>query len=264
MGQLVKPEVFVIIILSLSLLGYSPSSFNHQFAGVISLPNVHNVSPQETAISHGSSTSQASSIDRLTNPPFQICQANMIAQIRNTSATLGSTSSATPNLDLVRVPYSATYLVNITLSYNHLQAALNALKTKEVTIQILSDLSSNDGNITSPQVTGKIIVTNTDNSKMGSEKIINFSIQGIRTECKFISLAQAVGSATGENVLSLVESANMKSAKTHDIDKISNEGKALMSGLDSLGLVSVINPPFATCPNGISTNQFFQQKPQHR
>jgi hypothetical protein len=53
----------------------------------------------------------------------------------------------------------------------------------------------------------------------------------------------------------------MKSAKTHDIDKISNEGKALMSGLDSLGLVSVINPPFATCPNGISTNQFFQQKP---
>lgn len=120
---------------------------------------------------------------------------------------------------------------------------MNALKTKDVTIQILSDLSSHDGNITSPQVTGKIIVTNTDNSKMGSEKIINFSIQGIRTECKFISLAQAVGSATGENVLSLVESDNMKSAKTHDIDKISNEGKALMSGLDSLGLVSVINPP---------------------
>jgi hypothetical protein len=189
----------------------------------------------QAAISSGSTTSQASLAGRLTNPPFQVCQGNTLPTSQ----------------DIFRLPSSGTYIIQGIVNAAQLRSALNSLQPQDqgVTIQLLSDLNPQDGNmlsISNPQFMGKFIVTSNDGTK---QRVIDFNVVDVRTECKYITLARAVGHATNKNVAPLGEIGNTKTSdlQAPDIDKLLVGGNKVTSTIENKAVASVLNPPFATC-----------------
>jgi hypothetical protein len=205
------------------------------------------VATPQSAISPGGSSTQASGFGRAINPPFSNCNGNSVPT---------ATTNGVPTADSInRLPSSATYLIKGVLSSSKLQSALDAVGTKTITIAIASDLQPVDGNmlaIANPQFFGKIIVTSTDGLNI-KQRTVDFNIQDVNTECHYITLARAAGSATNKNVAPLGEISGSKSTnlKAPDIDKLLVGGSIVTSSLRNLGVASVLNPPFATC----TTNQ---------
>jgi len=204
----------------------------------------------QAAIGQGSTSSQASPTDRLTNPPFQVCQANVLPTATGTNAIL-------------RLPSSGTYIIQGTVDATKVRSALNSLQSQDqsITIQLLSDLRPQDGTMTSianPQFMGKFIITNNAGT---TQRIIDFNVIGVRTECKYITLVKAVGHATNKNVAPLGDLANAKTSdlKAPDIDQLLVGGSTVTSTLANTGVASSLNPPFATCVTAGTTNQFTNQ-----
>jgi hypothetical protein len=93
---------------------------------------------------------------------------------------------------------------------------------------------------------GKFIVTSNDGTK---HCVIDFNVVDVRTECKYITLARAVGHATNKNVSPLNEIGNSNTSELQapDIDKLLVEENKVASTIENKAVASVLNPPFVTC-----------------
>jgi len=199
------------------------------------------------------------------NPPFQTCKANVVDAAATTGSGIKNAIPATKAQNAVRAPSENTIAVQGSIPLNKVKNAMNSLNTNIFTIQLLQDLNPTDGiktAIASPSLTGRIIVASDDGLK---QKFIDFTVQNARTECKFITLAEAVAQANTKNVKPLGELSNVipGHVKLPDTTK-------LLAGLGSFiqptvpdpqnAFPQAINPPFATCQqptvtftNGIPT-----------
>jgi hypothetical protein len=204
-------------------------------------PSSHEGVTTETAITttgtQGPLASQVSSEGRLTNPPFDSCEDNTVGDDAN---------------KIIRTPSSATYIISGKVSLDKVQEALESLRTKSITIQLLSDLESLDMvslSVASPQFVGKILVEGTDeNGNKLKQKIINYNILDLRTECKYITIAEAAGPSTYANVAPLGQLGETNSLQPSKVDEILLGGRTVSSSPTKAGpLPAVLNSPFATC-----------------
>jgi hypothetical protein len=154
----------------------------------------------------------------------------------------------------MRVPSENTIAVDGTIPLDKVKSAMTSLDTNTFTISLIQDLFPNDGiktAIASPPLTGKVIVTSDDGVK---QKIIDFNIQNARTECKFITLAKAIGPANSKNTAAIGQLGKVNTGNV----KIPDNNK-LVAGIGSFVLPinpipnnpfpQALNPPFATCQN---------------
>ena len=187
----------------------------------------------------GPLATQVTGDGRLTNSPFTACKDQKVDD--NT---------------VIRKASSAKYIINGRLPLDRVQETLEALKTKTVTIQIYSDLDPLDmvsSSVASPQFTGKIIIEgNREGDKQYElkQKIVNYNILDIRTECMYITLAEAKGPATNANVAPLGELANTesKNIRPPETDKLLWGGNTVSSSpAKSATEPGALNPPFAVC-----------------
>jgi hypothetical protein len=185
------------------------------------------------------------------NPPFQTCKANVV----DASGTGSGIKTAVPGLkdqNAVRQPSENSIDVQGSIPLDKVKKAMVSLNTNIFTIQMIQDLNPTDGiktAIASPSLTGRVIVASDDGLK---QKIIDFNVQNARTECKFITLAEAVAQANTKNVKPLGELRNVIPGHVNLPDT-----NKLLGGLGSLVQPTVpnpqnafpqaINPPFATC-----------------
>jgi len=205
--------------------------------------------PGPTTTEAGTNTAKG----KLTNPPFQICVANTV----NETNQLNPTRIANQNIDLTstkeqdlntRLPSSGTYVLRGTIPLDSVRNALQKLDTRTFTIVLKSDLNPDDKLITAlaaPQYEGEVIVQSSDGAK---QKNISFKLDTVRTECKYITLAQAVGPSPNANVapLGLMGNTQGSSVRAPDINKELIGG--LTVGTSPAGRVpTILNPPFATC-----------------
>lgn len=187
------------------------------------------------------------------NPPFQTCKAN----VADTAATTGpGIKNAVPALskdtNIIRTPSENTITIQGSIPLGKIKNAMASLNTDIFTIQLLQDLNPTDGiktAIANPSLTGRVIIASDDGLK---QKIINFNVQDTRTECKFITLAEAVAQANTKNVKPLGELSNVIPGHVQLPDT-----NKLLGGLGALvqptspdpqnPFPQAINPPFATC-----------------
>jgi hypothetical protein len=199
------------------------------------------------------------------NPPFQTCKANVAdASSKSSSGISLAVPAASKDQNAIRTPSENTIAIQGSIPLDKVKKAMLSLNTNIFTIQLLQDLNPSDGiktAIANPSLTGKVIVASDDGLK---QKIIDFNVQNARTECKFITLAEAIAQANTKNVKPLGELSNVLPGHVNLPDTTK-----LLGGLGSLVqpttpnspvFPQAINPPFATCqapaitfPNGIPT-----------
>jgi hypothetical protein len=197
----------------------------------------------------GPATSEASSVGRTINPPFGECAVKTL-----TGQVITALGNATAQ-KIVSIPSAATYVIKGSVDIDELRKAQDLLKTKVVNIQLVSDLAPADGIQTAtgvPQFDGFISVENSD----ADFRLIKFPLDTIRTECKYITLGNAVAKKPN-NILLLGEIGNDKTKPRESIDD-----KALVSGGTTLGsnlnrdiLPATLNPPFRECTQSNAANQ---------
>jgi len=212
--------------------------------------NVNNeqlFSPQ--ALNEGGPTqSGATAAGRQINPPFQVCKANTKTGSTDLNAPNGQPIEDTKTI--VRAPSDALYLVKGAIPLDKVNAALTARHTNIITIAVISDLHADDGistRVDNPQFFGKVIV---EDSKDGAKQtVINFNVDAVRTECKFITIGETVGNPPNNvkvTPLGQLKPLTPGSVKASDINKLLVGGPKVTGTLTGLYPI-VLNPPFATC-----------------
>jgi hypothetical protein len=191
----------------------------------------------------------------LNNPPFQTCEGNQVTTSGQNVVNVNGLNVPTGSSTATRAPSSATYTIQGAIPLDSVREAMNSLGQQHTfTIELLQDLQTSDGlmlAIANPQLSGKVIVESPNGIK---QKIIDFNVQTVRTECKFITLAKAAGPAPNANVAPLGQLGQSKSIHAPDINKLLIGGLSVSSTPTPGGQSSfppVLNPPWATC---ITTN----------
>jgi hypothetical protein len=197
----------------------------------------------------GPTSTGAGTSGRITNPPFQTCFGNTIS----TASRLGGSATVT---DLVRAPSAGQYIIEGAIPLDKVRSAMSSLNTNIITITLLSDLLPEDGvstAVANPQFTGKVIVT--DPNDGAKQRIINFGVDAVRTECKFITIAKPAGKPPNSNVAPLAELNDLKNKniRASDIDKLLIGGVRVTTSNTQGQFAPVLNPPFATCQSPAST-----------
>lgn len=192
------------------------------------------------------------------NPPFDVCfgnflvntgtaQAPVFRNVPGTSPTLtvGSNNADAP--DLIRAPNSATYTAGGTIDLDDVAQALDKFGTRIITIQIYSDFLDHDPvglADSAPQFKGLIVVEDSEGVK---HEVVNFNLYTIRTECKYITFAKAVGDAPNRNVFPLGVVGENDDTSLSEINEILVMQKSRLVTAIEQGAPPVLNPPFATC-----------------
>jgi hypothetical protein len=209
-----------------------------------------------TALAQPASPTTAAATDvpalRETNPPFQTCRGSISTDVGGTNL-----KGLPGQTQLIRAPSAAKYIVRGTTDMDKVREALTSFNTKTMDVVLASDLQSNDGvslAIANPQFSGKIIIQ--DDKDGAKQRVINYNIQDVRTECQFITLTKALGKPSNSNVASLgnLKPLGRNDAKPSDIDKLlvgSGEG---VSTTTSGTFPAQLNPPFAECQTAENTD----------
>jgi hypothetical protein len=198
----------------------------------------------------GPTASEATTIGKLINPPFQQCASNnQAATVVKTDASGKTTVTSVDNLP-TRVPSAAKYILSGVIPLDKLRNAMSSFKTQTLTIALESDLQDNDGlmlTLASPQFSGVVIAQSNDGAR---QKVFDFKLDTIRTECKFITLGQGIGPASNAKVVPLgtIGTVQGNHVGAPDIDQELIGGLTVGTTLASdNALPAVLNSPFAKC-----------------
>jgi hypothetical protein len=177
----------------------------------------------------------------LINPPFDTC-------FGNTDAAAG-VSTSRGDRNVIRAPNAATYTAAGQIDLDDVSDALDEFNTKTLSIQIYSDLITNDPvslAISNPQFKGRVVVEDRDGVK---HELVTFNLDTLRTECKFISIAKPAGNAPDKNVYPLGVVGKNKDTSPSKIDEILIQQKLnLLATIESTNFIDpALNPPFAVC-----------------
>jgi hypothetical protein len=199
------------------------------------------VTPQGSLLSGtagvaGPTGSEASNVptDKQINPPEQTCAANTV------SGTVAGTTAITA--EATRIPSASKLVIDGSISLDKVKAALNELGTNTVLISLFSDLKANDGlslNLANDQFVGKVTVLSPDGAH---QRVINFNVKDVRTECQFVTLAEAIKGIAPIGGLKAPTAANTKPS-----DNKLLIGGQTVSTVPKTDFPSVLNPVFATC-----------------
>jgi hypothetical protein len=188
-----------------------------------------------------------------TNPPFQTCATNEGVASKTTrgvgltSTTNGGLQVNTDLAKTTRIPSAMTILISGKVDLDSLGRQLQSWGTKSFSIILKSDLQSEDGvmtQIANPRLEGEVVALNDDGAK---QKVFNFVLSDVRTECKFITLAQAFGPAPNTNIAPLGQSGKVTHVTAPSITKELLGGVLVGTAPPAKTLPTVLNPPFATC-----------------
>lgn len=187
--------------------------------------------------------------DRQTDPPFQTCTGNTVTGTGTAITGGGSIGDV-----IIKTPSEAKYIIQGNVDMSKVKEALTELKTKTISIAILSDLQPEDGlslALANPQFNGKIIV---GDSTAAKQRVISFNLQDLRTECQFITLAKAIGPATNGNVAPIGQLNKLTpgNVQASDINKLLVGGQTLSTGTKG-PFPPALNPPWATCQVSAAT-----------
>jgi len=188
------------------------------------------------------------------NPPFQVCATNegvsgntqsvqSVARFASNAET-GNTQGASIT---TRIPSSMTIVISGKVDLNALRNFLENFGTKSFSIVLKSDLQPEDGVMTqvaNPRLEGEVIAQNKDGAK---QKNFNFVLSDVRTECKYITLAQAFGPAPNANVAPLGRLGTIGKVTASSITKELLGGLIVGTSPPAKVLPTVLNPPFASC-----------------
>jgi len=203
----------------------------------------------------GPTQSSAAAGGRRINPPFQTCAANTITGTVPSSLN-NANGKDTDVKTIVRAPSDALYLIRGAIPLDQIKEAMTSLhNTNTITIVLMSDINNDDGvstRVDNPQFMGKVIVT--DDKDPVKQKVIKFNVDAVRTECKFITLANTIGNPPNNvRVAPLGQTKNLSpgSVKASDINKLVVGGPKVTSTLSTVAgnnlYPAALNPPFATC-----------------
>ncbi len=202
------------------------------------------LSPQTgTAVNPGVTGATGGTVGTATNPPFQTCASNTANKTLLTNAGTQQVQGAFTT----RLPSSATYVMSGSASLNQLRNALNEFHTTNVKIVLKSDLQNDDNVLlrySGPQFAGDIIVQNNDGTR---QKDIPFNVDTVRTECKFITMAQAFNVNGQIAPLGVLGNLKLNQLSVPPIDKELFGGLIVAREAALTALPAVLNPPFATC-----------------
>jgi len=186
----------------------------------------------------------AGTANRATNPPFKPCQSNQLVDVG---------TQQNPDVKIVaprQYPSSATYVIVGSLPLDKIKNAMLSLGTDKFTIQLLSNIQPSDFGIklaaSNPQFIGRAIIE--DNNGL-HQKFVNFAINDVRTQCKYITLAEEKSQGLNQGglvPLGLIgQNHQLKAVDKNEL--LINNGTFLKNAQD-IKLPSIINPPFAVCP----------------
>lgn len=186
------------------------------------------------------------------NPPFQVCATN--EGLSGSAATGVSIARLGVNAEVgtaltTRIPSAMTIVISGRVDLDNLRSQLQAFGTKTFSIVLKSDLAPEDGIMTqvaNPRLEGEVLAQSKDGAK---QKVFNFVLSDVRTECKYITLAQAFGPAPNTNVAPLgrMTSDGGKNIAASSITKELVGGVIVGTTPPAKTLPTVLNPPFASC-----------------
>jgi hypothetical protein len=186
-----------------------------------------------------------------TNPPFQTCATNEgTAQTSSRTGLTSTTSGGITTTQLAattRIPSAMTIVISGKVDLDSLGRQLQSWGTKSFNIVLKSDLQQEDGvmtQIANPRLEGEVVALNDDGAK---QKVFNFVLSDVRTECKFITLAQAFGPAPNTNIAPLGQLGKVTRVNAPSITKELLGGVLVGTSPPAKTLPTVLNPPFATC-----------------
>ena len=218
-------------------------------------PNVGSAQLAASAGAQAGTTSGAGQTLGLVNPPFDTCFGNTLqsetgADKKTTVSAIGTSTKVITQEnenELIRAPNAATYTAGGTIDLDDVSQALDKFGTRIITIQIYNDLKAEDPvglAISAPQFKGTIMVEDSDGLQ---HEVVNFNLNTIRTECKYITVAKARGDAPNKNVFPLGVVGENDDVTPPEIKELLIQQQArLVTGLNQ-GFPTVLNPPFATC-----------------
>jgi hypothetical protein len=195
------------------------------------------------------------------NPPFQTCEANA-------RSSDGSIKNSLPDIktsNLERVPSAQTITLQGNIPLDKVRNAMNSLNTDTVIFSVENDLNPTDGvktALSNPNIHGVAIIASDDG---GREKHIDFDVQNVRTECKFVTIGQAAGPANA-NVLPIgglggtLNNIKIPDAKANKILAGLGPFVTPIAPNSAQPFPPQLNPIFATCQapsltftNGVAT-----------
>jgi hypothetical protein len=177
----------------------------------------------------------------LTNPPDQTCAANTL------SGTVAGTSAIATGVE--RIPSAAKLIIHGTVNLDKVKAAMNELGTDVLMFALGSDINDADKislDLANDQFIGAAIAQSSDGAH---QRVINFNIKDIRTECQFITLAEAIKGIAPIGGIKAPTAANT----------VPPNNKLLIGGQTvatqpKTNFPSVLNPVFATCQTTATSN----------
>jgi hypothetical protein len=182
----------------------------------------------------------------LRNPPFDLCEGN--SKTVSGADIRGVDENALKAL--VRAPNAATYTAGGTIPLNEVRQAMDEFNTEIMSIQIYSNLEDPQSQanlplaISNPQFRGAVVVADKEGV---NHEVVNFNLNTIRTECKFITVAQPDEDAPLKNVYSLGVLGKDKSVEPSPINQMLIQERENLVVQIQNGLPPVLNSPFAVC-----------------
>jgi hypothetical protein len=120
--------------------------------------------------------------DEKNDPPFRACEAFEITD-----------HLSTPVTKFIRSPSSAQYLIKTSLSGEELENLIKKNRDSDVTFTIINDLYQIDNISVSNEINSKYLGQIAFYNKDGTKRdILNFMIDSIDTECRYVSLIQPI------------------------------------------------------------------------
>lgn len=195
------------------------------------------------------------------NPPFQTCNSN----VRGTGDSITNSLPNIKTANTERVPSAQTITLQGNIPLDKVRNAMNSLNTNTVIFSVENDLNPTDGvktALSNPNIHGVAIVASDDGNK---EKHIDFDVQNVRTECKFITIGKAAGPANA-NVIPLgglggtLNNIKIPDAKANKILAALGPFVTPIAPNSAQPFPPQLNPIFATCQaptltftNGVAT-----------